>query len=229
MTFISNTYKTSIIKSAEDVNSKSTNTGTGWVGSTWTGSGEIPLRDFIRFSMISDVGGTVFFEFGYDGGTWVSTFPVSGFDLGTFHEYHGADLGGRAFRVRVVFDSLPTSVTMLTIYSDNAPALNSPLSQGISGDQDATTVKAVLHGEVKTDPGNFVQQKFTIDGAAIVSADSSLINFSYDSYNKVSVSTTVDRFDYFVGGLAGTKVADIAITYEDTSKLNAVSAVRTNV
>lgn len=156
-------------ESAEDVNSKTTTTGTGWSGSTWTGAGELPNRDYVRSSIISDVAGTVYFEFGYDGVTWESTFPVAGFDLGTFHEYHGADLGGRYFRIRIVFDSLPTSVIIKTYFSDNAPSLNSPLSQNISGDQDATTVKAVVHGEVGS-TGEFGQVRIN-KGNAIITAD----------------------------------------------------------
>ena len=89
MSYSPDRYQTSKVKSAEDVNSKTTNTGTGWVGSTWTGVGEDPERAYIRSSTKCDVASTTFFEFSYDGTTWVSTFPVAGFDVGTFHEYHG--------------------------------------------------------------------------------------------------------------------------------------------
>lgn len=222
-------FQSSMLESAEDVNTKTTNSGTGWSGATWTGAGEQPQRDYVRSSIKSDVAGTVFFEFGYDGITWVSTFPTAGFDAGTFHEYHAADLGFRYFRVRVVFDSLPTSVDIHTYYSDNPPALNSPLSQSVSGDQDAMTVKAVAHGEDASNAGTFVQQKFTSDGAAFVSSDSSLINFSYDALDLTEVDSVTERWDYFVGGLVGTRTAYITNVYSDSSKLVLISSERTNV
>ena len=73
------------MESAEGINTKTTNSGTGWVGSTWTGIWEFPSRNFVRSSILSDVGGTMYFEFGYDGSTVASTFPTAGFELSTFH------------------------------------------------------------------------------------------------------------------------------------------------
>lgn len=227
MSIFTTKYNTSQITSEQDVNSKNSNSGLGWSGSTWTGVLEKPDRDYVRASILSDVGGTVFFDFSNDGTNVSSTFPVAGFSLATFHEYHGADLAGRYFRIRIVFDSLPTNINISTYYSDNAPSLNSPLSQSISGDQDATTVKAVIHGEDKDSPGTFVQGKMTSDGAVRTSIVSALIDFEHDSYIKVNSSTTTDRYDYYLGGLAGTKVAEILVTYETTGKNEVISSEKT--
>jgi hypothetical protein len=227
MSYNPNIYTSSKIKSAENVNTKTTNSGTGWVGNTWTGEGEDPERAYIRSSIICDVSSTVYFEFSYDGINWVSTFPVAGFTAGTFHEYHGADLGYRYFRVRVVFPSLPTSVQIHTWYSDDPPTLNSPLSQSISPDQDATTVKAVLHAEDKDNPGTFVQGKMTSDGAIRTSIVSALIDFEHDYYEIDDSVAISDRWDYYLGGAAGTKVAEILVTYKTTGKNEVFSAGKT--
>jgi hypothetical protein len=225
----SSTYNSSKIKSAENVNSKTTNTGTGWSGNTWTGAGEDPDKAFVRTSVHCNVASTIYYDFGYDGIIWNSTFPVAGFQAGTFHEYHGADLGYRFFRIRVVFDSLPTEVQIHTWFSDDQPKLSSPLSQSLSPDQDAEAIKAILHGENKDVPGTFVQGKMTSDGAVRTSIVSSMIDFAHDYYIKVNATSTTDRYDYYMGGAGGTKVAEVLITYEDSGKVDAISALKTNL
>lgn len=65
--------------------------------------------------------------------------------------------------------------------------------------------------------------------SAIGNLGSSLINFAYDAYARVVIDATTDRFDYYVGGLAGTKVAEVEIVYTDTTKDDVLSAERTLV
>lgn len=204
-------------------------TGGGWSGDTFTGTAEQSRYSYLSVNLQVDEGGTLFFDFSQDNVNF-STFPVAGFPVASgINEVHSAyKFGYRYFRVRFVGTGGRSYFRLLTEYSQNPVILNSPLSQGVTSDQDASTVKAILHGE-NGDTGTFVQQKFTDDGAALVSSDSSIINFSYDAYDKTVVDTVTDRFDYFTGGLAGTKVADITVVYEDSSKINAISAVRTNV
>lgn len=222
----SSSYASSMVKSAEDVNSKTSIVGTGWSGTTWTWAWEDPSRAFIRSSVKADESSTVFFDFWWDGIEWNSTFPVAWFDAGTFHEYHGADLWYRYFRVRVVFDTMPTEVAIHTVYSDTPPNLNSPLSQPVSSDQDAATVKAILHGEDENTDWSYIQAKMASDGALKTSNVASLINFTHDYYEKVdpAPSTTTDRYDYYTWGSGGTKVAEILVTYETTAKNEVISA-----
>ena len=65
MSIFGSTYQSSKIKSAEDVNSTTTNPGVGWVGNTWTGAGEDPDKAFVRSSVHCNVASTIFFDFLY--------------------------------------------------------------------------------------------------------------------------------------------------------------------
>lgn len=64
-------------------------------------------------------------------------------------------------------------------------------------------------------------------GALLTSGVSVLIPYSYDSISYTNTSTTVDTYKYFRGGLAGTLVATVTITYTDTTKSQISTVVRT--
>jgi hypothetical protein len=49
----------------------------------------------------------------------------------------------------------------------------------------------------------------------------------YDSFQIVDTSTTEDTVEYYVGGLGGTLVATVLITYTSTAKTSVQSAVET--
>lgn len=217
-------------RSADGVNGDVIISGGNWVGDTYTGAGEQKPYEYVNTSLQTDEAGTLFYDFSIDGSNW-SAFPVAGFDVVSgIHEYHSAQKGQwRHFRPRFVGTGGRTYFRLLTAYTNVQVTLNSPLSQGVSSDQDASTVKAILHGEDADNAGTFVQQKFTSDGAALVSADSSLINFAYDAVDLTEVNAITERWDYFVGGLSGTRTAYITNVYSDSSKLVLISSERTNV
>lgn len=211
-------------------NSFSAISGGGWSSDTFTGTGEILAYEYVVVSCQTDEDGTLFFDFSIDGINY-NTFPVAGFAMSSgIHEYHSAHKGAfRYFRVRFVGTGGRSYFRLSTQFTNTQVTLNSPLSQGVGNDQDASTVKAILHGENESNSGSFVQGKMTADGAIKTSIVSSLINFAHDYYIKVNASATTDRYDYYTGGSGGTKVADILITYEDSNKNEVISAERTLV
>lgn len=53
---------------------------------------------------------------------------------------------------------------------------------------------------------------------------SPLYGVTWDAVEKIVVSTTVDRYDYYEGGLGGTLKAQATITYTSTAKCDVQSA-----
>ena len=96
-----------------------------------------------------------------------------------------------------------------------------------TGNNLAGLVRAVIAGADAN--GNYVNIETTTDGALLTSSDSSLINFKYDAVDLTEVDSVTERWDYFQGGLAGTRVAFITNVYQDSSKLVLISSERTNV
>jgi hypothetical protein len=216
------------LASLAGVNSDTAISGGNWVTDTYTGAGEKKDYEYVTVNLQTDEGGVMYFDFSQDGSNW-STFPVVGLTVTSgINFYHGAHKSSmRYFRPRFVGTGGRSYFRLATSYTNTAVALNSPLSQTVSNEQDATTVKAVIHGEDKDNAGSFVQGKMTSDGAIRTSIISALIDFPHDSYIVVDASTTTDRYDYYLGGLAGTKKAEILITYLTTGKNNVLSAEKT--
>lgn len=96
-----------------------------------------------------------------------------------------------------------------------------------TGNNIAGLVRAVMAGADSA--GTYHNVLTTADGSLSTSLDSSLINFRYDAVDLTVVDTVTERWDYFVGGLAGTRTAYITNIYQDSSKLVLISSERTNV
>jgi hypothetical protein len=54
-----------------------------------------------------------------------------------------------------------------------------------------------------------------------------LVGVAYDAVQYTNTSTTVDTYTYYTGGLTGTLVATVTITYTDSTKVTPQSIVRT--
>jgi len=54
-----------------------------------------------------------------------------------------------------------------------------------------------------------------------------LIPGSYDALTYTATSATVDTFKYFTGGVSGTLVATLTVTYTDSTHATLVSVART--
>jgi hypothetical protein len=55
----------------------------------------------------------------------------------------------------------------------------------------------------------------------------SLVPEAYDAILKTNTSATVETFTYYLGGLAGSLIATVTVTYTDSTKDDLVSVVRT--
>lgn len=136
--------------------SASNNTTTALTGSaTYTGTWEMNNYPDVMVSCITDVSGTLYFDFSVDG-TNVNTFPTSGFTVaaGT-HEFHTAVKGPRYFRVRYVNDSGAQSYLRLYTYFGTFRQSNAPLNQQTSTDADAILIRQAY------DPVEAAQGKIT--------------------------------------------------------------------
>lgn len=129
--------------SVEDINTTTTPlTGSG----TFTGTWEQNKYPQVMVSMITDVAGTLYFDFSNDGTNLDSTFPTQGFVVsGGIHEFHTAVKGNRYFRVRYVNGSSVQSYLRLYTYygSDFVPSV-APLNQTASLDQDAIFTRGTI-------------------------------------------------------------------------------------
>lgn len=66
----------------------------------------------------------------------------------------------------------------------------------------------------------------TLDAINVKSVGGSFVPEKYDSLAKANTSATVETFTYFLGGLSGTLVATVVVTYVDATKNDIVSVVR---
>jgi hypothetical protein len=73
---------------------------------------------------------------------------------------------------------------------------------------------------------NYVWNGSTWDRMAPTSSGG-LLNIAYDSVAYTNTSTTVDTYKYYSGGVSGTLVATLTITYLDSSKTGISTVVRT--
>jgi len=121
---------------------------------TFTGTYEQNINPDVMVSCISDVSGTVYFDFSVDG-TNVNTFPVNGFPVSAgIHEFHVAVKGPRYFRVRYINDAGAQSYLRLFIYYGIFRQPNSPLNTTLAQDSDAITVRSV-EGMLDLSAGRF--------------------------------------------------------------------------
>ena len=127
-----------------DLSSGNTSTATLAGGATFTGAWETSSQPDVMVSCLSDVAGTLYFDFSNDGGSTYSTFPVSGFSVAAnIHEFHTALKGPRSFRVRYVNGAAAQSSLALYTYFGAFPKTpNSPLNQAYGLDSDSTLVRA---------------------------------------------------------------------------------------
>lgn len=65
------------------------------------------------------------------------------------------------------------------------------------------------------------------DGANWQRQGAKLIPASYDALTYTATSATVDTFKYYTGGVAGTLVATLTVTYTDSTHATLVSVART--
>jgi len=163
-------------------------------GTTVAGAfvGEWELSPFpdVMVSLKAGTGqtGTEYFDFSNDGGTSVDTFPVSGFEVGSFHEFHTAVKGSRYFRARYISSSssIATDFRVYTYYGQFRSG-NLPLNQSISSDADSTIVRAVTTGE---DPqGTYGNVKR--DGSAFRTADSAILGGGFLVSDITDSATTI--------------------------------------
>jgi len=130
-------------------------------GQTFTGTAEQNTYTDVMVSCKTDQSGILYFDMSVDG-TNFETFPSSGFAVSAgIHELHNAVKGSRYFRVRFTNNS-GSNQTYLRLYTyfGQFKQLNAPLTNTLSSDSDATTVRAILAGQ--TDGGHF--QYVPIDG-----------------------------------------------------------------
>ena len=124
------------------------NTTTTPLGGSATFTGTADTNDLpdVMVSCITDVAGTLFFDFSVDGTNW-NVFPTVGFALSAgVHEFHVALKGSRRFRVRLVNGVSAQSYLRLYTYYGVFRQVNAPLSQPVSNDADAVTTHTVLAG-----------------------------------------------------------------------------------
>ena len=196
--------------------------GATFTGSWETTSGNPDAQIWVKASQNA----TVFIEFSPDGGTTVDQFPFGGVALtSAFVPYYDqVVVGVQSFRVRVENTSGVDNDIILMVGYGNLDRPSSIISTGMNSQSGSINTKAVIFGEDINDSTSLIPVKVASDGAIRTSIISSLISFAHDYYVKVNASTTTDRFDYYVGGSGGTKVAEILITYESTSKNEVLSA-----
>lgn len=134
------------------------------VSGVFIGAKELNVQPDVMVSLKSDQGGVEYFDFSNDGTSW-DTFPVTGFTVATFHEFHIAVKGRRYFRIRFEngSSSATTSFRVYTYYGVFRQG-NLPLNQSIGDDSDSTIVRAVQTG---ADPdGTYVNNPVSgIDGS----------------------------------------------------------------
>jgi hypothetical protein len=129
-----------VIQAGEASTVNVTTTALGSNG-TYTGAWEQNNHPDVLVSCITDVAGTLYFDFSVDGVN-VNTFPTNGFtvDAGT-HEFHSAIKGPRYFRVRYVNGSGAQSYFRLYTYFGAFRQISAPLNQQTSIDADAILVR----------------------------------------------------------------------------------------
>lgn len=179
-----------------------------------------------QFWIVSDQDVTLFIEFSPDG-VYIDQFPFGGIQINAGIPYYDqVVVGEQQFRIRIENTSGSSANVQTFVSYGSYRRPSSIISTGISAQSGSINTKAVLFA--KDSNGNYVEVLGTEDGSISTTSDSSIINFRYDAYKKVSVDSTTDRFEYYQGGLLGTKVAEVEIVYETTSKQEVVSAERTN-
>ena len=138
------------VTSSNGQNSDTDISGGNWSSDTYTGQWEEQADyEFVVTSLLVDESGTLYYDFSQDGTTVISTYPVNGFGItsGT-HSYHTAHKGGfRYFRLRFVGDGGRSYFYLKTQYTNVNPMLRAPISQQVSSEDDAITVKALNVGE----------------------------------------------------------------------------------
>ena len=108
---------------------------------TFTGTAEDNDYPEVMVSCISDVAGTLYFDFSVDGTNW-NTFPSSGFLLRAgIHAFHTASKGPRQFRVRLVNASGAQTYLRLKTYYGKFIQPMAPLNQQLSVDADAIATR----------------------------------------------------------------------------------------
>lgn len=65
------------------------------------------------------------------------------------------------------------------------------------------------------------------EGNLAVSNIGSFVPESYDALSKANLSPTVETYSYYKGGLTGTLVATVTVTYTNSGKDDIISVVRT--
>jgi len=129
-------------KKNEIISTLNSTTATLAGSGTFTGTGEQNDKPDLFVMCISDVSGTLFFDFSNDGTNWDSTYPTAGFVCSAgVPEVHEAVKAGRYFRVRYVNDSVAQSYFRLTTYYGTYSDLTAPLNQSIARDADASVVR----------------------------------------------------------------------------------------
>lgn len=84
--------------------------------------------------------------------------------------------------------------------------------------------------QTKQSKGVIDQRENLFDGeyySKAVTPINSFVPISFDSIERTSPSATEDQFDYYQGGIGGTLVATLLVTYVDASKDELVSVERT--
>jgi hypothetical protein len=209
----------------------------------WTGEWELTNRGDVGTTLKTDVTGTLFYEFANqkeDGSTptaVTSTFPVNGFAFNQFNEFHTAVKLPRWFRVRIVYDSTPTSVSLNTFYGQIRQG-NLPLNQSISDDQDSSVVQSVLIGQ--TPAGEYEKvlisqsRRLNVDAGLPIATFSDLVttnrrdqvtvNFSEETPENVVVTSSTGSGD--VINVAAQSVVSSGTTSTSTAKMNTRRTVK---
>lgn len=121
------------------------NTTTAALGgsATYTGQYEQNTQPEVCVSCISDVAGTLYFDFSPDGVN-TNTFPVAGFPVAAgIHEFHAVVKAGRYFRIRYINGSGAQSYLRLYTYYGLFRQPNAPLNSTLAQDSDAIVVRTV--------------------------------------------------------------------------------------
>lgn len=61
----------------------------------------------------------------------------------------------------------------------------------------------------------------------VQSVSGSFVTVQFDSLQVTYTSATIETYQFFTGGLSGTLVATLTVTYTDSTKANLSSVVRT--
>jgi hypothetical protein len=132
------------------------------IGEEYTGEWELNSHNDVMVSLKTDQIGKLYFDFSNDGVN-VETFPTSGFDVTTDHEFHTAIKGKRYFRIRLDNTSgIDQTVLRLHTYYGSYRQANSPLNHLVTDNSDSIVVKSVSIG--KTESDEYVNVGVTDDG-----------------------------------------------------------------